>query len=69
MMHGNYSLACGLAHPPKKTGDDWQFVDMVPYAYEFRVAPRKEGLIDGFVTLPAELEIRCVKQTLGETIK
>ena len=69
MMHGNYALAIHMAHPPEKTGDDWQFVDMVPHAYEFRVAPRKEAMLGGFVTLPAELEIRCVKQTPGETIK
>jgi len=65
LLHGNYALACGLAHPPEKPGDDWHFVDIVPHAYEFRVAPRQGGMIDGFVTLPAELEIRCVEEFKG----
>lgn len=62
LLHGNYALACGLAHPPENPGDDWQFVDIVPHAYEFRVAPRRDGMIDGYVTLPAKLDIRCMKQ-------
>ncbi len=65
LLHGNYALACGLAHPPRKPGDDWHFVDIVPHAYEFRVAPRHGGMIDGFVTFPAKLEIRCVKKING----
>lgn len=62
LLHGNYALACGLAHPPESPGDDWQFVDIVPHAYEFRVSPRREGMIDGYVTLPAKLQIRCIKK-------
>ncbi len=57
LLHGNYILACGVAHPPAEAGNDWQFVDIVPHAYEFRVAPRQAGMIDGFVTLPASLTI------------
>jgi lipopolysaccharide transport system ATP-binding protein len=57
LLHGNYVVTCGLAHPPQMPGHDWEFVDVIPHAYEFRVAPRKEGMIDGFVTLPAELSI------------
>lgn len=69
LLHGNYALACGLAHPPEKPGDDWQFVDIVPHAYEFQVVPRREGMIDGYVTLPANLDIRCMKQPQGTTIE
>lgn len=69
LLHGNYALACGLAHPPGKPGDDWQFIDIVPHAYEFRVAPRREGMIDGYVTLPANLEIRCITQPRETTIE
>jgi lipopolysaccharide transport system ATP-binding protein len=61
MLHGNYVLACGLAHPPEKPGYDWQFIDIVPQACELRVAPRREGMIDGYVSLPAKLDIRCIK--------
>lgn len=68
LLHGSYILACGLAHPPEKLGDDWQFIDIVPHAYEFRVAPRPGGMIDGYVTLPAKLDIRCMKLFQGETI-
>ena len=60
LQHGNYALACGLAHPPPRPGDDWQFVDIVPHAYEFRMAPRRQGMIDGFVTWPVNLEIKAV---------
>lgn len=60
LLHGSYALACGLAHPPEVPGADWVFVDIVPHAYEFRVAPRKNGMIDGLVTLPASLTIKEV---------
>ncbi|MFT3735718.1 MAG: ABC transporter ATP-binding protein [Rhodocyclaceae bacterium] len=60
LQHGTYALAFGLAHPPMESGADWRFVDMVPHAYEFRMAPRQEGMIDGFVSLPATLDIREV---------
>jgi lipopolysaccharide transport system ATP-binding protein len=69
LLHGNYALGCGLAHPPEKPSDDWRFVDIVPHAYEFRVAPRQGGMIDGYVTLPAKLDIRCMKQPQGTTIE
>lgn len=58
LMHGAYALSCGLAHPPEIAGQDWIFVDMVPIAYEFSMAPRAAGMIAGFVTLPAQLVIR-----------
>jgi lipopolysaccharide transport system ATP-binding protein len=64
LLHGNYALGCGLAHPPENPSDDWQFVDIVPHACEFRVAPRRTGMIDGYVTLPAKLDIRRIKQLL-----
>lgn len=57
LMHGNYSLLCGLAHPPAEPGADWAFVDVVPHAYDFRMGPRSTGMIDGFVALPAVLSI------------
>lgn len=60
LLHGNYALAVGLAHPPVAPGADWIFVDIVPHAYEFRMAPRKNGMIDGLVTLPASLAIKEV---------
>ncbi|MDR4463988.1 MAG: ABC transporter ATP-binding protein [Nitrospira sp.] len=64
LLHGNYALAVGLAHPPDVPGVDWVFVDIVPHAYEFKVAPRKNGMIDGLVSLPASLAIREVGPAL-----
>jgi lipopolysaccharide transport system ATP-binding protein len=57
LMHGNYVLSCSLSQPPLIPGEDWRFVDFIPIAYEFRVAPRSQGMIDGYVALPAALEI------------
>lgn len=57
LMHGAYALSCGLAHPPEIAGQDWVFVDIVPVAYEFSMAPRAAGMIGGFVTLPTQLII------------
>lgn len=65
LLHGSYALACGVAHPPVTPGDDWSFVDVVPHAYEFRIAPRQAGMIDGLVTLPARLEIKSFEAITG----
>lgn len=64
LMHGNYLVACGLAHPPSSPGQDWIFVDMVPHAYDFKMSPRQFGMIDGFVTLPAQLIVDEVGGTV-----
>lgn len=58
LLHGNYALAVGLAHPPEVPGADWIFVDILPHTYEFRMAPRKDGMIDGFVSLPVSLTVK-----------
>ncbi|MBT3504621.1 MAG: ABC transporter ATP-binding protein [Piscirickettsiaceae bacterium] len=65
LLHGNYVLAVGLAHPPEAPRDDWIFVDIVPHTYEFRIAPRKNGMIDGFVSLPASLTIKRIEPDLA----
>ncbi|WP_221048109.1 ABC transporter ATP-binding protein [Methylogaea oryzae] len=57
LMHGSYVLSCGLAHPPVVSGAEWQSVDVIPFVYEFRMSPRQHGMIDGYVTLPVELDI------------
>ncbi|MEC5385604.1 ABC transporter ATP-binding protein [Uliginosibacterium sp. H3] len=57
LLHTQYGLLVGLNHPPLNPGDDWVSIDLVPHAYEFKVAPRREGMIDGFVALPADLSI------------
>lgn len=69
LMHGAYGLSCGLAIPPRIAGDDWVFVDMVPLAYQFSVTPRREGMIGGFVTLPASLEINRLDPSSQQTVR
>ncbi|MEO7404395.1 MAG: ABC transporter ATP-binding protein [Burkholderiales bacterium] len=58
MIHGNYCVFAAITQPPARPGDDWQFVDVVPLAYDFRMAPRREGMIDAFVVLENQLDIR-----------
>lgn len=58
MIHGNYCVFAAITQPPVRPGDDWQFVDVVPLAYDFRMAPRREGMIDAFVVLENRLNIR-----------
>lgn len=57
LMHGIYCIMSGVSHPPSNDQDDWIFLDIVPYCYDFRVAPRKGGMIDGFVAWSNELRI------------
>lgn len=65
LQHGSYVIAVGLAHPPEVAGADWIFVDFVPHAYEFRISPRNNGMIDGFVSLPASLSIKQISEFIG----
>lgn len=53
LMHGRYVLGCGMAFPPDDRHPDWRFVDMVTGAYEFRMAPRAEGMVGGLLTIAA----------------
>lgn len=64
LMHGNYSLAVGVAKPPEMPGDDWIFVDMVQHAFDFKMAARAGGMIGGFVALPAQLDVVCLPRGL-----
>jgi hypothetical protein len=57
LMHGSYVLMSALAHPPDVPGEDWVFLDVVPVCYDFRMLPRKEGMIDGFVASMGALQI------------
>jgi lipopolysaccharide transport system ATP-binding protein len=60
LMHGRYVLGCGMAFPPDDRHPDWRFVDMVPGAYEFRMAPRAEGMIGGLLSIPAAFSARPI---------
>ena len=58
--HGAYCIMAGLAHPPAVPGEDWRFLDMVPVCYDFRVLPRREGMLDGLVTWHNRLEVHAL---------
>jgi hypothetical protein len=47
-----------MAFPPDDRDPDWRFVDMIPGAYEFRMAPRAEGMVGGLVTISAAFSAR-----------
>lgn len=57
LLHGNYHVFVALSHPPATPGEDWTFLDVVPIAAQFRVAPRAAGMIDALVVLDAALDI------------
>lgn len=60
LMHGNYALSTGLACPPAIPGDDWIFVDVIPHAFDFQMGARAEGMIGGFIALPATLNVDLI---------
>jgi lipopolysaccharide transport system ATP-binding protein len=60
LFHTQYGLLVGLSHPPRDPGEDWVVIDHIPHAYEFKVAPRAQGMINGFVALPSNLSITSI---------
>lgn len=62
LLHGNYTIMSGLALPPHGEKNDWTFIDMVPTCLSFIMAPRKAGMIDGFVVWNNALTIRAVNE-------
>jgi lipopolysaccharide transport system ATP-binding protein len=60
LMHGSYCVTSTIAHPPGPDHDDWIFVDVVPLCLDLRIAPRREGMIGGFVVWDNRLEIARV---------
>jgi hypothetical protein len=63
LMHGNYCVMTGISQPPNKIRSDWLFIDIVPLCYDFRIAPRREGMIDGFVAWDTALRIAEAAET------
>jgi lipopolysaccharide transport system ATP-binding protein len=57
LQHGNYIIACALSHPPTDSGSDWFFLDVVPLAANFTVAPRAGGMLGGYWAPNVEMEI------------
>lgn len=57
LMHGSYCVMSGVTKPPSIDYQDWIFIDMVPFCYEFRVSPRRNGMIDGFIAWKNQLRV------------
>lgn len=66
LLHTQYGILVGLTHPPLRAGEEWIIIDHVPHAYEFKVAPRRQGMINGLVALPAELDISSLTDGTGD---
>jgi lipopolysaccharide transport system ATP-binding protein len=60
LLHGNYFLNCALVIPPSLENEKWEYVDYIPFAIDFSMNPRAEGMIDGFVTWENELNILTI---------
>jgi lipopolysaccharide transport system ATP-binding protein len=65
LMHGSYCVSSAVAHPPSPEHDDWIFVDVVPLCFDFRVGPRTDGMIGGFVVWDNRLEISHFAEVAG----
>jgi lipopolysaccharide transport system ATP-binding protein len=57
LMHGNYCVMTGIAHPPDEQHDDWVFIDMIPFCFDFTMTPRRQGMIDAFVAWENRLDV------------
>ncbi len=56
LQHGEYLIRCGITIPAASTDPrDWRFVDTVPNAFAFSVAPRKTGMIGALATWENEI--------------
>jgi hypothetical protein len=51
-----------MALPPDPNSPDWEYIDFVPFAYDFTVTPKKEGMIDGFVVWENDLGINLINE-------
>ena len=67
LMHGSYTIMSGLAQPPLGNCDDWTFIDMVPTSTIFRMMPRKDGMIDGFVVWRNSLAIQMLDGEIAQS--
>lgn len=62
LQHGEYYLMCVLAAPdqPYIMQPQWDYIDVVNHAYDFSVAPRRQGMISGLVAIDSALDIRLL---------
>jgi lipopolysaccharide transport system ATP-binding protein len=61
MMHGVYHVSAIMSVAPRSADESWSYIDFVPYALGFTMAPRKEGMFGGFIVLDNELDLRAMK--------
>lgn len=60
LQHGHFHIGCFASIPPGRAGDSWQFLDVVPHAYGFSVAPRPDGMLGGLTTWHNEVNCGVV---------
>ncbi len=60
LMHGEYFMRVVLSSPPVDESHSWQFIDVIPYAYRFNVAPKEDGMIGSLVAAETDLTISAV---------
>ena len=62
IRHGKYFMGVHLSRPivSEDGSKEWEFVDMINFAYAFSVAPRPEGMIGGPVAFTQGARIRDV---------
>lgn len=72
LQHGSYCVTSALAHPETATGGGWTFIDVVPIAYDFRVAPYGGGMLGGYTVWDNELTVSdgvaCGEPQVGDVV-
>lgn len=65
LLHGSYTVLSALTRPPFDGRSDWTYLDVIPNCLVFQVAPRKDGMIDGFVVWDNHLSIHTLTSKNG----
>jgi lipopolysaccharide transport system ATP-binding protein len=58
LQTGHYHLNATMSHPPNGLNSDWEFVDMIPFAYKFFMSQLPGQPLGASVVLPSRLEVR-----------
>jgi lipopolysaccharide transport system ATP-binding protein len=61
IMHGVYYVSAILSTAPRSVDEPWLYIDFVPYAIGFTMAPRKAGMFGGFLVLDDDMDIRALE--------
>jgi len=62
LQHGNYHIKCGISLYSESTDvADWEFIDVIPNAYAFSMAPKSNGMLGGLVVWDNQLSLSRVE--------